>query len=561
MARVAAVGLDAAEWWVVEKLMAEGRMPHLSALRARSVECLLQNGMPYRSELPWTQFLTGHTARENDYWSTTIFDPSDYSVSLIGAHPGRPFYARDDLRVIAFDLPHSTIREDVSGVQITAWGAHSAQYPRAARPIGLLDEIDARFGVHPALDNDYDGGWHQPRYIDAIGKALNDGARRRIDIAEWLLQREPEWDLFLTVLSESHSAGHHYWHGIDPVHPLHDSFTAGQAREWLIRTYEALDEGVGRLAAVVPADTSLVVFAVHGMRANANDVTSLALLPELAHRLRFGSGLLADVGQEAWKRRGYRPLRPPERVIWREVVEQRFAVTPEQRRRRRVRLAMPDAPIAAARRLQRRLTGRPHVAWELNASFPAETRKSIDEMADIHQSLHWQPPSYYRRWWPQMDWFVLPTFSDAHVRINVAGRERDGRVPIGEFPQACDRVEETVRSCVNPRTGRPAVADVHRMRDHPLEPNAPDGDLVVVWDEPADALVHPEIGMVGPLPFQRTGEHSANGFAFISGPGIERAVTDPRSAFDITPTILAMLGRDIDPDLQGRPIVSGATLS
>jgi predicted AlkP superfamily phosphohydrolase/phosphomutase len=561
MARVAAIGLDAAEWWLVEQLMAEGEMPHLAALRSRSVECRLENGMPYRSELPWTQFLTGHTARENDYWSCAIFDPVDYSVSLIGAHPGRPFYARDDTKVIAFDLPHSTIHPDVNGLQITAWGAHSAQYPRAARPLGLLKEIDARFGVHPTLDNDYDGGWHQPRYLDAIGETLQQGASKRVDIAEWLLQREPDWDLFVTVLSESHSAGHHFWHGVDSSHPLHDAVTAGQARDWLVRTYASLDQGVGRLVAAVPADTAVVVFAVHGMRANANDVTSLALLPELAHRLHFGEALLADVGQAAWARRGYPPLRPPERIIWREAVSQRFAATARERRRRRIRLALPDAPIAAARRVQRRLTGRPHVSWELNTSFPAESELSIEEMADVHGSLQWQPPTRYRRWWPRMDWFVLPTFSDAHVRINVAGRERDGRVPIEEFHQACDRFESTVRACFNPRTGRSAVEHVYRMREHPLEPNGPDGDLVVVWSDPADAIVHPDVGMVGPLPFQRTGEHSANGFAFVSGPGVEPADIGSRSAFDVPPTILALLGKPADPAMSGTPITTGVAIA
>jgi len=557
MRRVAAVGLDAAEWWVVEQLMAEGKLPHLAALRQRSLECRLETGVPYRSELPWTQFLTGRTARDNDYWSTAIFDPSDYSVSLIGAYPGKPFYAHDDITVIAFDVPHSTIRPDVQGVQVTAWGAHSSQYPRAARPAGLLNEIDARFGVHPCFDNDYDGGWHQPRYLDAIGTSLVQGARRRIDVAEWLLEEQPHWDLFMTVLSESHSAGHHFWHGIDGGHPLHDAFTSTQARAWLERTYQALDEGVGRLAAALPADTSLVVFAVHGMQANANDVPSLALLPELAHRLHFGEALLADVGQAAWRRRGHRPLRPPERMIWREVVRQRFAITPEERRRRRLRLAVPDAPIALARKIQRRLTGSPRVAWELNTSFPAESEASIEDMADVRQSVQWQPPSFYRRWWPQMDWFVQPTFSDAHVRINVEGRERDGRIPMDDFQQACNRFEQTVRACVNPRTGRSAVAEVYRMREHPLEPNGPDGDLVVVWsDPPADALIHPDVGMVGPLPFQRTGEHSVNGFAFMSGPGIERGDLGTRSAFDVPPTILALMGREPEPGIAGTAMVA-----
>ena len=156
---------------------------------------------------------------------------------------------------------------------------------------------------------------------------------------------------------------------------------------------------------------------------------------------------------------------------------------------------------------------------------------------------------------------MLPTFSDAHVRINVAGRERDGRVPIDEFGAACDRFEEFVRRCTNPRTGRPAVDQVLRMRDHPLEPNAPDGDLVVVWAEPVDALEHPDLGIVGPLPFQRTGEHSPNGFAFVAAPGVERQDVGCRSAFDVTPTILALLGRDVPADVVGSSIVTPSSVA
>lgn len=555
MQRVAAIGLDAAEWWVIERLMADGYLPNMAALRQRSTECRLETGSPYRSELPWTQFLTGVDARSTGYWSTAVFDPSDYTASLVGAHTGAPFYARDDLSVIAFDVPHSTVHPDVHGTQVTAWGAHSAQYPRASRPTGLLTEIDARFGIHPGLDNDYDGGWHQPQYLDAIGTALVDGARRRVDIAEWLLSETSDWDLFLTVLSESHSAGHVYWHGIDPNHPLHDEFTSRQARQWLIATYAALDEGVGRLVEAVGEDTAVVVFAAHGMQSNANDLPSLALLPEVLHRLHFGEALLLDVGQERWRRNGFRPLRPPERMIWRDVVRKRFATTEEERRRKRLRQALPDLPIAVARSVQHRLTGKPRMAWELETDFPAESELSFEEMAALTSSVQWQPPSFYRAYWPQMDWFVLPTFSDAHVRINVEGRERDGRVPMEEFGAACDRFEDVVRACTNPRTGKSAVAEVHRMRQHPLEPNAPDGDLVVVWDAPTDALAHPDAGLVGPLPYQRTGEHSVNGFAFVAGPGVERADLGLRSAFDLPPTILELSGRRPDRPLEGRSLV------
>lgn len=544
MTRVAAIGLDAAEWSVVEQLIEDGQMPTLARLRPQSAQCRLHNVVPYRSELPWTQFLTGRSAATNRYWSTVVFDPTTYEAHCVGAHPAPPFYALGpDTKVIAFDIPHSVIDESVEGMQVTAWGAHSAQYPRASRPQGLLTEIDTRFGQHPAFDNDYDGGWHQPRFLDNLGRALIEGCERRAEAARWLLtEKQPDWDLFITVLSESHSGGHHFWHGVDETHPLHQAArTSAQAREWLRRVYRAQDAAVARIAEVLPDDVTLVVFSVHGMQVNANDVPSLGLLPELVHRLHFDAPFLLDVDQAKWRQSGYAPVQIPERLIWRQWLQKQQA----DRQPTGLRAFVPDSLVAAARAAQRRLTGRPRPAWDFPNRSESECTLEPRAMSQQRKSLRWQTAYWYRDFWPQMRWFVLPTFSDAHVRVNLQGRERDGVVPADDYKRACDDFEEFVRACTNPRTGNPVVADIVRMRtDDPFDPDGPDSDLVVVWSEPADALEHPEIGLVGPLPYSRTGEHSANGFAFFSGPGIEPADLGDRSAFDVTPTLVALLGKD-----------------
>lgn len=561
MGRVAAIGLDAAEWSLVQRFMHDGTMPALARVAERSRRFDLENVVPYRSELPWTQFVTGRSAASNRYWSTVAFDPERYETFCVGAHPERPFWALDDVEVIAFDVPHSTIHPDVRGSQVTAWGAHSAQYPRAARPQGLLREIDERFGVHPALDNDYDGTWYQPRFLDALGEALLAGARTRVDAAEWLMERQPQWRLLVTVLSESHSGGHHFWHGVDPSHPLHGAHTAERAASWLRQVYRALDDGVGRLAARLAPDDHLVVFSVHGMQANFNDVPSLALLPELAHRLHFGEELLTSprVDAERWIAAGCPPVQPPARLNWRQEVGRGWATTPAERRARSRRAAVPDRLVDVARGVQRALTGKPDVTWDLNRAHEDECDLSPEEMAARRTSLAWQLPHRYRPWWPQMRWFVLPTFSDAHVRINLAGREAEGVVPPEDYEAACDEVEAAVRACRDPRTGRPVVEEVVRLRQGAeMDPDGPDCDLVVIWSEAVDALEHPEVGVVGPLPFQRTGEHSANGWAYLHGPGIDPGEGGTRSAFDVTPTIVSLLGCPLDDGFEGRPLLEPA---
>lgn len=289
MTRVAVIGLDAMEWEVARRFADEGHLPKLSRLVEEGTFARLENVVAYRSELPWTLFLTGKPPENNKYWSTVEFDPASCEATIVGAHHAKPFYALGPERtVIAFDVPHSVPDEAVHGVQVLAWGAHSAQYPRASEPRGLLRQIDAEFGPHPGFDNDHDGAWYVPEYLEKLADA-----------------------------------------------------------------------------------------------------------------------------------------------------------------------------------------------------------------------------------------------------------------------------------CRNSRTGRPAVADVLRVSvDDPIDPHGPDSDLVVPWSEPLEALQHSTFALFGPIPFNRTGEHSSNGFVVVAGPGIEHADLGTRPALDVTPTILALLDVEPDPGFAGGPMVrtpSGVT--
>lgn len=557
MTRLAAIGLDAAEWTLIQRLLDEGELPNLRKLRAESAYCRLDNVVAYRSELPWTLFLTGKDPQSNRYWSSVQFEPSTYGTYRIPSFDGRPFYAIPGKKVISFDVPHTTLAGGVEGIQITAWGAHSAHYPRASKPAGLLREIDQRFGPHPGFDNDYDGSWYQPKFLDALGEALMVGARRRVEIARWLqTEKVPDWDLLITVMSESHSGGHHFWHGVDEKHPLFDSHTKDQAREWLLRVYRALDDAVGDFAAALPDNSVLAVFAVHGMQPNNNDLPSMVLLPELLFRLQFGEGLLLDPNNASWRKDGYRPTTPEASRKWISYMKDRFADSPAERRRRAVRLNLPEPIMRLKRNLQWRLRGRsmPMPPWEL-VDPPAETELDPQQIQQVRESLDWQVTNWYQRHWPKMRAFVLPTFSDAHVRINLIGREGRGIVALEDYERVCKEIEDTVRACRNPRTGNPVVQEVIWMRaDDPMAPDGPDSDLVIVWTEAIDAFEHPDVGVIGPFPFLRTGEHSSHGFALFSGPGIEPGDLGQRSAYDLTPTFIELLGGQPPEDLAGKSI-------
>jgi hypothetical protein len=358
----------------------------------------------------------------------------------------------------------------------------------------------------------------------------------------------------LTVMSEPHSAGHHLWHGIDDKHPLHHAGTAELARQRLVETYTAVDDAVGRLERSLDDDVALVVFALHGMQANENDLPSLVLLPELLHRLWRGRPLLRDGDQGAWAAEGYPPLVPPRHQRWIAFMQAAFAGRFRDDPVHRLRTLVPGPLVDLARRA----TGRfiPPPVGELGWPVMPETDLPIEEIRQWREHLLWQVPTWYRRHWSLMPAFVLPTFSDAHVRINLQGRERDGIVPADQYRAVGQQVIDIVRQCRDPRTGESVLDDVLWTHpDDPFDRSAPDADLVLFWRRPVDAFEHPDVGVIGPFPFMRTGEHSSNGFVYVRAPGLEPADIGERSAMDVTPTIVELLGHEPSADMTGSSLL------
>jgi hypothetical protein len=553
MSRVAVVGLDAAESQFVERLMNIGEMPQLSQLRARSARFQLATEKTWRSGRVWETFLTGAA----DYPSAIVFDPINYETFLPGARLRAPFYAAvPGIRLVALDVPYMSLWHEVDGAQVTAWGGHDAGYPRASHPAGLLREIDSRFGHHPAHLNDFNCGWHHAPSIESLTSALIVGARRRAEVVGWLLERIPEWDLFMTVLSEAHSAGEYFWHGIDPSHPLGDTHTAKLAEESLIKTHRAVDKALGSILECLPADGYVVACSVHGMQKNYYDVTSMVIVPELLYRWHFGRAAFISPDPEAWQREGCPPIAPPQDQKWTPYMWDRFADGAIKSLRRTVSLS-GGRGLRRAERFALALMGRRRAGLEeLSVPIPPETELGPREIGQPMRRLDWHVSCWYRRHWPSMKAFALPSFYDSRIRINLRGRESGGLVAPSDYDRVCSEVEDLLEECLDGRTGRPAIGNIARLRaGDPYDPEGPDADLLATWSEPSDALEHPRLGMIGPFPFRRTGGHTAQGFAFVAGPSIEPGERGTRSALDLTPTIVSLLGHDPATGIEGRPML------
>ena len=162
--------------------------------------------------------------------------------------------------------------------------------------------------------------------------------------------------------------------------------------------------------------------------------------------------------------------------------------------------------------------------------------------------------------------FAFPSFYDGQVRINLKGREASGQVDPADYESACDEVESLLAECRDPLTGRPVAASVERLAA-PLARGPSEADMIILWQGAPLGFDHPRLGRIGPLPYRRPGGHTGDrGYACIAGPGIARRDLGTRSAFDIVPTVIDLLGAGPLPtsgasfaaDLRAKPVLATA---
>ncbi len=544
--------LDAAEWSFIAARMADGTMPELAALRQRSQYLPLSTTDAYVAEAGPTVFVTGRSPSESGYWSMLSYDPEAYQMRQGAASMAAPFYAHSDPgSTIIFDVPHMAIHRDIDAVQVAAWGSHAPQWPRSSHPHGLLQEIDDRFGPHPGFAADYQTCWYRPDYAEELSRVLIEGTRRRMEVAAWLLGRQPGWRLFATGASELHAMLHHTQHAFDPHHPLHGDRNVPRLRAATLAVAAAVDGALGAFVRSLPTGTTPIVCAVHGMRSNSTDVGGDVILPELLARTETGRARFQQ-RPSLWAVRGKRPIVPTGRLGGGAEMGRTFATS---RRLRLVRLLTMSDTAIELKRTVRRLASRPNPDpfpslddWPVPAESPIDAVQP--ERPVMNLGAAWLQP-----WWREMRWFALPSFSDGHIRINLQGRESSGRVALDDYGAACDEIESLVCAMRDARTGAPVVAQVLRPRaDDPIASSGPAADVIVKWtDTPFDAIVLPGIGRIGPFPFQRTGQHSSTGFALVgSEPGA--APLPGRPVQDLVRTACELAGLATQ-DLPGSVIV------
>ena len=511
--KVALLGIDAGNRYLIERWAAEGAMPALQSLLRKGLRGNTMSLPGLFTGATWPSFQTGVNPAKSGVYSWMQLAPGSYEPyrCLTGERlRRRPFwrYLSDaGRRVTILDVPLSGLTEGLNGVQTVEWGAHDAQYGFTTWPHALAREIEARFGRHP-LHDICNGDRDTAGYVEFRDKLVR-GIATRADITRHFVRRG-DWNFLAQVWSESHCVGHQCWHIHDPSHPRHDAAQAREVGDPLKQVYVAIDAAIGEVLRTLDDDTTVIVLASHGMGYKYG--------PQfLLEKILLALGVAAPASA------------PP--------------------------------PAAEARRIRDNFD--PLLTWGWQ-HVPAALRELLQPIrAPLRDYMlpdrKPRPPLVNPA---ESKCFVVEN-NHAHggIRVNLAGREPNGRIARGpDLDAFCADLTRDLLDIVDLDSGHRVVArvlrtdDLYRGEHRDLLP-----DLLVEWSSHAPIskirLGSDKIGeIVGEYRFCRSGDHFPDGMFVATGPGIRPGTLEGTvSIMDFAPTFCRMLDVDL-PDVDGRPI-------
>jgi predicted AlkP superfamily phosphohydrolase/phosphomutase len=509
-AKVLAIGFDALEVTLVERWVAEGKLPHFAALMAQSRAFRLGNSMETLPGAIWPEINTGVSAGKTGHF----YLPNQLRTGearLRGTRPADvdPEYyywtqaSRAGRRVAVIDPVQAVPARNIDGIQLFEWGLHDRTFEVSSDPPELLEEIRARYGDHPITSCDAHG--EKPAGYRRLLDGLLYGVKAKAEFVPELLARDA-WDLFACTFSESHCAGHQFWHFLDPRHPWHGRQAQDDVRNGVFTVYAAIDDALEKVLVAAGPDAVVLAVFSHGIGLYYDGPQ---LLPEVLARLGMASGSMAGLGNRLRQLKTKVTYLPrPVKAVIKQVA----------------RWSALRAPIAAAGALVD-----PFTSPRTRAAFVNNNRCGA-------------------------------------IRLNLRGREPHGSVvPGAEADALLSLLKRELLALRDPASGETIVdrvftADEEFGPDH--HPDLP--DLICVFRTDLGMIEHcesPAVGRVYAPVYHphapRTGDHTVNSRLWFRGPGIEAdAAMHEANVLDIAPTVLRLLEVELPAWLDGESLVT-----
>jgi len=496
---LAVLQFDSASVALLERMLAQGRLPALAALRER--------GVWHELDTPATHFAAGafHTL----YSGTELADHGLFYPFQWSAGDQRVRYTT------AFDAP-PPIWERLPGARTLALDPYESRPPRTpptgtvvsgwqftdrvvlnrwSSPRHMSGMLERLFGPPASVEEVF--GQSSARDLLTLRRDLVAASGRAADAADLLLA-QADLDLAWLTFSAAHVAGHQFW-DLSQVDGTLDDATRRVLGGTLEDVYQSVDAGFGRVLAALPEGADVIVTSPVGMDVNTSRAD---LLPEMLDAVLTGRPREHSSAGAVWKLRAALPTGL----------------------RSRIAAALPDRVALA---LTARLESRGY-DWSTTHAFA----HPADNQGYIRLNLRGR----------ERDGMIDPDDADALMDVIAAGlttfRDPDGTPAVA----AVERIAKSFD------------AGVHADR-------LP--DLIVRWsDRPATRLMYLSSERFGTVARRgsgsgRSGNHTAGDAWALVVPGASRAriTSRPPRLADIAATAASLADADAAVDLPGEPLL------
>lgn len=505
--RIFFVAMDSGDNVLLERWMDEGSLPNLARIRAEATVAIVKSPPELGNGEMWVNLATGVNMGRHGINYIIQLQPGSYRLATVDDDtvckvPSVWRRISDaGKHCVVVDMYRSPLNTQFNGVEIIDWLSHFRMLKPRSTPANAIEDISRRFGTDP-FEGSADRWQLQHQDFPLMIKLYLERIEAKTRAIEYLMQKEP-WDLLMVTYADIHDVCHLGWHLHDRESADFDQALASQLGDPVKRVYEVVDQAIGRLISSLKPDDTVVFYGGLGFQS----LYSVGkVFEQIIGRLHNGTTASSPPDQRSALARKINTFRPS---ILRKILP-----TSVQHKLGRTFFKVSDAVAADVRR---------------NSRF-----------------------------------FAVPCEGHAGaVRVNLMGRDPDGKVPPEQYASVLDEIERAFVDIINEETGKPLVTQVVRTHDHYDGPHINDlPDMFIVWDRsaPIRVLSSPKIGSVQIHTHAvRTGDHTSLSYLMMKGPGLATGRLDgfvrPE---DVGATLMSLAGCD-PTGLDGRPLAAVAS--
>jgi predicted AlkP superfamily phosphohydrolase/phosphomutase len=497
------IGLDGASFNVLDPLIEAGHMPNIGKLIQNGTRANLRTTFPPITAVAWSSFMTGKNPGKHGIFEFVRRDKNSARELAVNAsfREGRAIwdYLSDaGKNVIVHNFPCTYPVHSLNGLMIsdfmTPAGRRDITYPAT-----LLEELESKFGSYRLhLSQTYASGGPQ-----GVLDELFDELEYKAKVTEYMMTSY-EWDAFFQYFWGTDRIQHELWHIIDESHPRHDPDEAHQYRDRVHSYFERVDQILGRLVEIAGSDAMTWIASDHGFGP--------------AHKYcSFNIWLLQE---------GFLKLKSD-------------AVT-------RIKHALFGLGLT------------PELAFKLVRSLPLGKLAPARGVSNKPGASKLMSRLFLS--FNDVDWTRTRAFSKGNygqIYVNLQGREPNGSVEASEYETVCHEIISRLKTMKDPLDGQPWIGEVFRREEVYKGPKV--GDAPDISFLPRDMRYLP----LGNADFNSnkfivdafgiSGCHRMDGVMIGNGTHVKAGFNaDKAEIWDVAPTLLYLLGRDVPSDMDGR---------